>query len=263
MKFVALTLALLLAVGSQAASLQADAPSQLEHARVVMDLYLTQVKESAKKALDQLDDTEYKTLKESMSLRLDDLHAQIKVLQGAVSPVTDSVVSTIVDATADFQASVINDINTLKAELEPKRLELKEVLENHIADYRLQLEPIIKEYFEKHTTEMEALKIRLEPIVEQMRAKVATNVEETKAVLMPMVESVRSKLTERLDSLRQIVSPYVDEYKEQLKKAYGQAQSISPEDIQALKDKVTPMAEDIKVQLTSIFEAVSALFNKS
>lgn len=49
--------------GSQGAALQADAPSQLAHVRAAMDVYLTQVKDSAKRALDQLDDTEYKELK--------------------------------------------------------------------------------------------------------------------------------------------------------------------------------------------------------
>lgn len=49
--------------GSQAASLQADAPSQLAHIRAAADVYFTQAKEAAKRALNQLDDTEYKELK--------------------------------------------------------------------------------------------------------------------------------------------------------------------------------------------------------
>lgn len=49
--------------GSHAASMQADAPSQLAHIRTVMDIYLVQVKDSAKKALDQLDGTDYSELK--------------------------------------------------------------------------------------------------------------------------------------------------------------------------------------------------------
>lgn len=50
-------------LGSHAASLQADSPTQLDHIRSVMDMYMTQVKDSANKALDQLDDTEYAQLK--------------------------------------------------------------------------------------------------------------------------------------------------------------------------------------------------------
>merc|ERR1711915_34895 len=151
MKFVALALALLLAVGSQGASLQADAPSQLAHVRAAMDVYMTQVKESAKRALDQLDDTEYKELKEHMSQRLEDMHTRIKALQTSVSPVTDSVVKTLADATAGFRAAVEADIETLKAELAPKRAALKEVLDRHIQEYSTQLEPIVSEYYAKHT----------------------------------------------------------------------------------------------------------------
>lgn len=90
MKFVALALAVLLAVGefkkqsfqnpgirctcltfffstvtlgSQAASLQADAPSQLAQIRSAIDVYMTQAKDGAIKALDQLDGTQYEEMK--------------------------------------------------------------------------------------------------------------------------------------------------------------------------------------------------------
>ena len=49
--------------GSHAASMQADAPSKLQHIRAAMDMYLVQVKDSANKALDQLDGTDYSDLK--------------------------------------------------------------------------------------------------------------------------------------------------------------------------------------------------------
>uniref|UniRef100_A0A8C3G7T5 Apolipoprotein A-Ib n=2 Tax=Cyclopterus lumpus TaxID=8103 RepID=A0A8C3G7T5_CYCLU len=262
MKFVALALALLLAIGSHAATLQADAPNQLAHVRAAMDVYLTQVKDSAKKALDQLDDTEYKELKTRLSERIDDMHTKLRTLQGAVSPVTDNVVSTIADATADFRSSIITDINNLKAQLEPKRIALKEVIDKHIEQYRVTLEPIISDYSAKHAADMEALRIRMEPIVEDLRIKVANNVEETKAALIPIVEAVRSKLSERLEQLKMMVSPYVEEYKDQMKAAYDQVQGVSADDLTALKDKVQPLAEDIKIKLNSIFELVAATINK-
>lgn len=224
---------------------------------------MNQVKDSAKKALDQLDNTEYTALKESLAGRLDETYQQIKVLQSAVSPVTDSVVSTIAEATADFRNSVIDDINTLKVDLEPKRVALQEVLDRHIEQYRLALGPIINEYSRKSTANMEAMKAELEPIVEEMRAKVAVNVEETKAALIDIVEAVRAKFGERLESLRLTVSPYVEEYKEQMKQAYNQAQSIKPEDLAALKEKITPMAEDIKAKITAIANSVADLFSKN
>lgn len=52
-----------LSSGSQAASLMADAPTQLQHARAVVDMYMERAKEGAKSALATLDDAEYKELK--------------------------------------------------------------------------------------------------------------------------------------------------------------------------------------------------------
>merc|ERR1712180_115565 len=230
MKFVALALALLLAVGSQGASLQSDAPSQLAHARAALDVYLTQVKESAKRALGQLDDTEYKEFKEQVSQRLEDMHTQIKTLQASVSPVTDGIVKTISDATAGFRASVEADLETLKTELEPKRVALKEVLDKHIQEYSAVLEPIIAEHYAKHTADMEA---------------------------------VRTKISERLEELKNMAKPYVDEYKDQRKQAYEQAQGVKTEDLTALKEKIAPLAEDVKTKLQMMMEIVIASFGQS
>merc|ERR1719357_2011817 len=201
MKFVALALALLLAVGTQGASLQADAPSQLAHVWAAMDVYLTQVKDSAKRALDQLDDTEYRHLKDQLSGRLDEMHAQIKALQASVSPVTDHVVTTMADATAGFRAAVEADFQALQTQLEPKRAALREVIERHLEQYRAQLEPIVAD----------------------LRSKMAVNIEETKAAMMPIVEAVRTKVSERLEELKNLAQPYVNEYKEQMVQAYDQA----------------------------------------
>ncbi|KAM8902402.1 apolipoprotein A-I-like [Spinachia spinachia] len=263
MKFVALALALLLAVGSRAASLQADAPSQLEHVRAAVDVYLTQVKESAKKALDHLDDSEYKDLKDRLTTRIDDLYTQVKTLQGSVSPVTDSVVSTIADATADFRASVISDIDTLKADLAPKRAALQEVIDRHIEQYRIILDPIITEYSAKHQADIEVLRGKLQPVVADIQSKVAVHVEETKAALIPIVEAVRTKLSERLEQLKETVGPYVEEYKDQLRSAYTQAQGVKAEDLAALREKIAPLAEDIKVKLQAIFGIVTESIQKS
>ncbi|XP_054459414.1 apolipoprotein A-I-like [Anoplopoma fimbria] len=263
MKFVALALALLLAVGSHAASLQADAPNQLDHIRSVMNVYMAQVKDSANKALDHLDDAEYSELKTRVSGRIEEMFNQIKALQVSVAPITDTVVTTISDATADFRSSVMTDIDNLKADLEPKRVALKEVLDRHIDQYYQALEPLITEYSSKHQADMEVLRVKMEPIVEDMRNKVMTNVEETKDALMPIVEAVRTKLSERLNQLKVMVSPYVTEYKDQLKQAYDQAHGINTDDLAALKEKITPLADDIKIKLNSIFEIVAASINKS
>nr|XP_020441712.1 apolipoprotein A-I-like [Monopterus albus] len=260
MKFVALALALLLAVGSQAAPLQADPHTHLAHARAALDVYLNNLRESAQRSLQGLDDTEYKELKTRLSQRIDEIHNQISALRGSISPTTDNVVSTIAEATADFRASVINDIETLKTELAPKRAKLREVINKHFAEYHAQLDPIFKEYHDQHAANLEALKTKLEPIMEELRTKVATNIEETKAALLPIVEAVRTKLTERVEQLKEIATPYVEEYKEQMKQVYDHAQNVSPDDLAALRTKVAASFDGIKEKLQEISQAISATF---
>ncbi|XP_042343328.1 LOW QUALITY PROTEIN: apolipoprotein A-I-like [Plectropomus leopardus] len=263
MKFVALALALLVAVGSQAASLQADAPSQLEQIRSAVDVYLIQVRDSAKKALDQLDGTEYSELKSTLSQRMDTWYNQLKAMQTAVSPVTDSVVTTIADATAELRTSITKDIDALKIDLEPKRVALRGVLTKHIEEYRKLLEPTITDYANHHRQEMEALKTKLEPVLEDLRQKIEVNVEETKSAIMPIVESVRAKIYERLEEVKSMVKPYVDEYVEQIKAGVNQAQSINADDLTALREKIAPLVDDVKTKLQEIFETIAATVTKN
>lgn len=190
------------------------------------------------------------------------MHAQIKALQGVVSPITDTIVNGFSEATAEFRASFAADMDALKADIEPKREELKRVVDRHIAEYRTQLEPIITEYYNKHTKDMEALRVRLEPIAADLRTKVETNVEETKAALMPIVESVREKLTAHLESLKAMASPYVEEYKDKLVQSYSQV-STNTEDYAALRETIAPLAAEIKVNLHKIFEAIASTVTKS
>lgn len=263
MKFVALALVVLLAVGSQAASLQADAPSSLAHIRAAADVYMTQAKESAIRALDQLDDTPYQELKVALAQRLEDMHNNIKQLQSQVSPMTDSVVSTISDATAELRASIAADIEALKAELEPKRAKLREVLEKHMEEYRTHLEPILKEYHAKHNAEMEELRTKMEPVMEELRQKIATNVDETRAALVPIVEAVRTKLVERVEALKAMAAPYVEEYKEHIRQAYNQAQGVNTEQLTGLREKLTPLAEEIKQKMQAMAAIIGETFNKN
>ncbi|KAM9812326.1 apolipoprotein A-Ib [Syngnathus typhle] len=263
MKFVALAITLLLAVGCQAASLQADAPSSLAHARAVVDVYLTQMKESVKNALGHLDDTEYKEFKDVISLRLDDLHLQLKTVQESVAPVTDGVVATLSDVTQTFRDNVKKDVDALEVQLAPYKTKLNEVVNKHIEEYRALLEPVITEYQAQHDAQMNVLKAKLEPIVEDLRNKISVNVEETKTALVPIIEAVRTKVDARLVELREMIGPYVGEYKDQIGKAYAHARSIKAEDLTALREKINPLVEDVKTKLQTIFQNIFQTFSAS
>lgn len=258
MKFVALALTVLLAAGSQARFLQADAPappSQLEHVRAAVGMYLQQVKDTAQKALEHLDETEYKDYKPKLSQSLDSIQGYIQSASAALSPYTDAVSSQFMELTKDMRDKIQADVDQLKKDLEPKQAELKEVVQKHLDEYREKLEPLVKEYTEKHKKEMEELKTKLEPVVEDLRAKIQTNVEETKSKLVPIVEAIRAKLTERLEEMRTLAEPYVQEYKEHLSEALTDVKDkVQGEDLQS---KLKPYVEEVKTKLTALWESLS------
>ncbi|XP_012684304.2 apolipoprotein A-I-2 [Clupea harengus] len=255
MKFVALALTILLVAGAQARMVQADAPAPLEHVRSAVMVYLTQVKETAQKALTHLDDTEYKDYKMKISQSLDDMLTQMQTASATLSPYTDAFATQVMEATAGLRASITADVEDLRKTLEPKREELRAVLEKHMQEYREKLEPIMTEYTAKHKEEMEALRAKMAPVVEELRAKVQANVEETKSKLVPIIEAVRSKLTERLEEMKGMATPYVEEYREQLMAA-----------VAGLKEqmgKSDGVAEELKTKLMAVYETLNKAVTKA
>ncbi|KAK0136591.1 Apolipoprotein A-I [Merluccius polli] len=250
MKFVALALTLLLALGCQT---QDVPPNQLDQIRDTALLYLNQVKESAQKTLDHLDGTEYAEYKVKLSQSLDQLNAYAQTL----TPYGEAFSTQFVDATNVMRDRALRDMDDLRLKLEPRRQELHKILQQQAEEYRAKLEPIFKEYVDQNQERMDNLKARLQPIMDEMRTKMEANVEETKTKVMPMVEDVRSKLTERLEQLRTMAGPYVDEYQESLTKAVGDAKDkISPH-AQDLQAKLEPYIEDLKTKFMSMYNSLS------
>ncbi len=197
-----------------------------------------------------------------MNQRLDDMHTQIKDLQAKVSPLTDSVYKTLVEATADTFKNINDDIQTFNTETMGQQENLRAIIEKHVQQYREAVEPFISEQSAKSVAEFEALKTRLFPIIQNLRQQFTTNVEETKAALMPIFENGREKFVKHVEILKQMADPYVNEYKEQLRAALTQAQSLNAGDATALQAKIEPYTEGIKTNLQAIFEAIVSSFNK-
>ncbi|XP_061538146.1 apolipoprotein A-Ib [Phycodurus eques] len=256
MKFVALAVTLLLAIGSQAASLQAEAPTPLAHFQAVMDVYLTQIKESVQRTLDQLDDTEYKEFKVLVSTRLDEVETQVKTQLSSFSTITNGVVTTLIELTQQLRDDIQADFNALKTNNGIQNL--REVLEKHFAEYQMLFDPVIKDYKAMQSAQIEALINKLEPLKETLQTKVSINAEETKEALIPIVEAVRDKVKARLEDLKDTVKPYVEDYKDQMRQAYDQVKAIKQEDLVALKEKISPQMEDIRDKFQIIVNTIHA-----
>ncbi|KAK6317039.1 hypothetical protein J4Q44_G00124390 [Coregonus suidteri] len=255
MKFVALALTLLLAVGSQA--LQNDAPSQMEHIKAATIEYLTQLKETAQKTLDHLDGTEYAEYKMKLSESFEKLHEYAQTASQTLTPYGDAFSAQFLEATKQVREKLMADVEDLRTQLEPKREELQQVLQKHVEVYREKLEPVFKEYVFKNREEMDTLRTKLQQLADEMRAKFEVNVEETKSKLLPMVEVVRTKLTNHLEELRNLATPYAEEYKDQLVKSVGEVrEKVSPHTAD-LQSKLEPYFEDLKSRFMAFYDTVS------
>ncbi|KAM8853636.1 apolipoprotein A-I-like [Synchiropus picturatus] len=250
MKFVTLALALLLAVAAQAAP--ADL-SPLDHARSVVDMGLTNVKESIKRALSQLDNTEFADTGRRMSLQLDEAHTQLKNFQSRVKPNTDQVFATLSDLTQSTRDAIQADIEQLREALRPKQEHLKAVVDRHIEEYRTLLDPIIQEHHRRHVAEMEALKAKLEPVMEELKTKVEKNVEETKGALMPIIQTVNNAVSTRVTQLHEDSKPFINEYREEMEKTMERLRNVDPAALEAVKVRLAEKAELVKGALGQFF----------
>ncbi|XP_065123072.1 apolipoprotein A-Ia isoform X1 [Paramisgurnus dabryanus] len=257
MKFVALALTLLLALGSQASFWQADAPSQLEHYQSAALVYLTQVREQAQKALENLEGTDYEQYKVKVSESLAKLQEYAQSTSQSLTPYTETFSNQFLETTKQLRERVMTDIEELRTRLEPHRVELHAVLEKHMDEYRQKLEPVIQEYVALNRENSEKLRAKLQPMMDDLTQKIETNVEETKSKLMPMVEAVRTKLTERLEELRTMAAPYAEEYKEQLVKAVEEAKEKLNPHTQDLQTRAEPYVEEFKAKFAVWYETIA------
>ncbi|XP_017569341.2 apolipoprotein A-I-like [Pygocentrus nattereri] len=252
MKVVALALTLLLALGSYARSLQADAPSQLEHYKAAAMVYLDQVKDHASKALEHLGGSEYDQYKQKLTESLDTLQQYAQLASHTLSPYTTH----LIEGTKQVREHIVSELEDLRFQVEPHRFELQQAIEKHIEEYREKLGPILQEYLTSNQEDLEALHLKLQPVFEDLRQKVETKLEETKSKLVPIVEAVRAKLTKQLLDIRNMATPYADEYKEHVLKAVEDVKEKLAPHTTELQGHLEPYLETVKARLTSIYDSV-------
>ncbi|XP_077063664.1 apolipoprotein A-Ib [Siphateles boraxobius] len=252
MRFVALALTVLLA-GCQARFLADEAPSQLDHVKTGLQVYADQLKQSAHKALTHLDDTEFKDYKKFLGESVDNLHSYFHQAFEKIIPVGTQVL----EATLPMREKWSKDMEELRKQLEPKHVELRQVLEKHFEEYRDELKPFLDDYLVKQREHMEEVRTKLEPVIKSLKEKIPPNWEETKTKLMPMVEIVREKLTQHLTDLRAQLVPYIKEYKDHMEKgALEFRESVRSGELRKRMD-------DLGTQVKPHFDAIIDALRKS
>lgn len=258
MKFVALALAVLLAAGCQARFLQADAPSQYEHIRAAVVTYLGQVKDTALKAIDHLDDSEFKDYKARLHQGLESIETTLKSASESLAPVREGIGPQIVEGLSGVRERVSHDLEELRKELEPKREELRRVVLKHLEEYREKLEPVMKEYSEKNRKQVDEFRAKFEPVIKELQEKIKVNVEETKSKLTPIVETLRNKLTKGLEELKATFGPHALEYREQIEGIFTELRHKY--ETGELQQKLKNLGEELRPQLKGVYDTIEKAF---
>nr|ADO28167.1 apolipoprotein A-I [Ictalurus furcatus] len=253
MKVVALALTLLLALGCHARTLQAEALDQVEHFKSAAAVYLSQVKDQAYKALENLDGGDYEQYKLKLTESLDNLQRYAESTSTSLKPYATQVV----EGTQTVREYILKEMDDLHAKVEPHRAELRQAIEKHLEEYGERLIPIFRDYMVDNQKELESLRQKLQPALEDLKAKVETNFEETKTKLAPIVEAVSGRLNERLQNLKDLANPVAEEYKEHVLKAVEDIkEKLAPHTAQ-LQGQIEPYVETLRAKFMSIYETVS------
>ncbi|XP_060761249.1 apolipoprotein A-I-2-like [Neoarius graeffei] len=260
MKFVTLALAFLLAAGCQSNKLQADAPSQYEHIRAGVVTYLTQLKESAHQAVNQLDDAEFKDYKARFTKGLDNIEAAIKYAAESLAPVRTGAGPQIVEFISSIRETFSHDLKELGKELQPKQEELYKVIKKHLEEYKTLLEPVVKDYNEKNQQLIEDFRTKVQPVFDQLKAKFSVNLEETKSKLTPIVETIRDHLANKFQELKTAYGPHAQEYREQIELAYADVRQKYESG--KLQENLKKLVEELKPQLKGIYETIEKAFKE-
>ncbi|XP_058273824.1 apolipoprotein A-I-1-like [Hemibagrus wyckioides] len=249
MKFVGLALALLLAAGCQA-----DAPTSYEHIKAVGATYINQAKQTAQKAIDQLDDAEFKDYKVRLNKGMQTIENFITHITASIDPVGPQIFEFL----SSTREHIVKDFEALHKELEPKCQELRAVLKTHFEEYRALLEPSLKEYSEKNSQVVEEFRTKFEPVVKELKEKIKVNLEETKSKLTPIVEIIRNKLIKVLEQLKATYGPHIQEYREQfdividdLRKKYESGE---------LQEKIKNLIDELRPKLLDIYHTIEKAF---
>ncbi|XP_008296905.1 apolipoprotein A-Ib [Stegastes partitus] len=229
MKFAALVL--LLAVGSQAASLQADAPDQLTQ-------YRAKVKEGLVRVLTPLDTTSYKDSKDTAIETFD-------TKLGEVLTMGQGLFSTVSDATEGIRDTLKKDAQTLQASIATDAETLRENVLKHLRDYVGVLTPL-KEHLEGKRPELEAIKIKVIQAAEQIGEKVPKNWEETRGSFAPIAEKVKQQAAVHMEMAEKQIGPYVTEYKDSF-----QAAMNNP------NERLRPLLEEFKAKMAAFSETLN------
>lgn len=241
MKFAALALALLLAVGSQAAVLQADAPSALDHYSTMLHVGVNRLKSS----LSALDNTEYSYVKET-------LQQALQVVDDAVTNHKDEAIAFIQTMKETASETLGFDYASVKTELTPMFQELR--IREHIRQYIEKLVPIVTEFVDQYRIATETARSTVDSRVAELKQIYEANLEDTQSKLVPIRAVVQRELGNVFSKVKEMVEGYAQEYKEQALNQYRFLSSHTRDQIEAKRLEMEKVGKEIYERLVKLQE---------
>jgi len=238
MRFVVLALAVVLAIGADAAS--------IDPYREQVQARLATVKQSLDRILDKFEGTELAPYKAPIKEKLEAVQTYLQMAQQSVAPKTDAMYTQILDATKDVRESVSADMTQLQSSLDPKILALRTGLEEHIKEYMATVKDVMTTQMTKQQALMAEMQPQWGPVLEKLRADIATNWEETRERLRPINDDIASFVSKYAQMAHGMVAPYYQEFRDQATASVGRAREADTTQVQL---KLKELGEALQAML--------------
>jgi len=235
MRFVVLALAVVLAIGADAASLDA--------ARDTVRQRLTSAKASLDRILDQFDGTDMAEYKAPLKEKLAAVESYLQVAQESMAPRSDAMFAQVMDSTKDFRDSVSADVTSLQAQLDPKVAALRGVVEQHIKEYVATVKDVLSMQMTKQSELMTEMQPKWGPVLTKLRGDIATNWEETRDKLRQINDNIAEYVSKYAQMAQTIATPYVQEFRDQAAQGISKARTA---DTKVVETKVKELIDALQ-----------------
>ncbi|XP_051895943.1 apolipoprotein A-I-like [Pristis pectinata] len=249
MRAVVMTLLLFITIGTRGAVLWKDEPqTDLDEVRNSLHIYLHQVSDTARGAIEQIDNSKIgKQLNLRISKSLDNLGVYVAELQKIVTPLSDEIHQRFQKDSAKLEEKFREGLKEFKAKILLYTEDLHNKVNKNVEEYCVMLSPLAGDLKELALHNAKDLHQKLAPLAEEIQEKMRTNIEDFNKKVNPYATSVHEIVNQRLASFQKNASPYTRKVSE-----------LFYECFENLRMKVTPLAQDIQQRLTDTSKTLTA-----
>ncbi|XP_067826825.1 apolipoprotein A-I-like [Heptranchias perlo] len=262
MKTIVMILVLLITGTRGAVLWQVKPPTGRDELRNTLQSYLSQVSDTARGTIEQIDNQEMvKHLNRRISENLDNLNGNVKELQKKVTPLSDAVCERLVRDSVRLQEQIQMDLKQLKGRILLHTEDLRNRINQYIEQCLLILDSQASSLKEQVTQNAKDLCQRLTPLAAELGEKIKTNIEGIDVNITPHVQFVQEMLNQRLEEFHQNAPPYANEISEKFYKNIEEMKLTFIPVAQDVQQSLTPCAENLKSRLTSLWDTFHQNFN--